>query len=74
MQNIELGMDWIIYQINPKDINTVCSNINVKFVLLIIVHGKKEYLNASVLQAYVAIFLVFQVLYKWDSEGINSAK
>ena len=63
-----------LYQINPKDINTACSNINVKFVVLFIVHGKKEYLNASVFQAYVAIFLVFQVIYKWDSEGINSAK
>ena len=47
------------------------NNTKIKFVS--IVHGKNEYLNSSVLQDSVVIFLVFWVLYKWDSEGINSA-
>ena len=41
---------------------------------LFIVHGKKEYLSASALQEYLEIFLVFRASYKWNSEGINSAK
>ena len=36
-----------------------------------IIHGKIEYLNVSVLQKYVVMFLVFRVLYKWYSEGFT---
>ena len=75
MPNIELGIDRIIYiklalNILELDVRILKLSLFHSFI----VHGKKEYLNASVLQEYVVIFLVFRVLYKWDSEGINSAK
>ena len=73
MPNIGLGMGRIILiklalKILTLDVR-ICSSLFHSFIL----HGKKEYLNALALQVYV-IFLEFQVLYKWDSEGINLAK
>ena len=60
-----------LYQISSKDIKNRCLNIKIKFVLFIYSPWEKKYLNVL---EYVVIFLVFQVLCKWDSEGIKLAK
>ena len=75
MPNIELGIDRIIYiklalNILELDVRILKLSLFHSFI----VHGKKEYLNASVLQENFVIFLVFRVLYKLDSEGTDSAK
>ena len=75
MPNVGLGMGRIIFiklalMILKLDVRILKLNLFHSFI----VHQKKEYLNASILQEYVVIFLVFRVLYKWDSEGINLAK
>ena len=69
MPNIGLGMGQIIVIKLALDVRILKLSLFHSFI----VHWKKEYLNASVLQENV-IFLVFRLLYKWDSEGINSAK
>ena len=75
MPNIELGMGRIIFiKLALKILKLDVRILKWSFFDSFIVHGKKEYLNASVLHDNVVIFLVFRVLYKWDSEGINSAK
>ena len=75
MPNTELGMGRIIFIKLAVTILKLDTRI-LKLSLFhsFTVHAKKEYLNAPVLQEYVVIFLVFRVLYKWNSEGINSAK
>ena len=73
--NIELGMGRLILIKLPRKILKLDARIlDLRLFHSYIVHGKSEYLNASVLQEYVVIFLVFRVLYKRDSEGISSAK
>ena len=72
MPSIELGMGRIIFI--KLALKILKLDARISLLHSFIVHGKKEDLNASVLQEYVAILLVFQVLYKWNSEGINSAK
>ena len=75
IQNTELGMgQTILIKLALKILKLDVRILKLSLFHSFIVHGKKEYLNASVLQEYVVIFLVFRVLYKWDSEGINSAK
>ena len=75
MPNTELGCGRIIFiKLVLKILKLDVQILKLSLFHSFIVHGKKEYLNASVLQEYVVIFLVFRVLYKWDSEGINSAK
>ena len=75
MPNTELGMDRIIFiKLVLKILKLGVQILKLSLIHSFIVHGKKEYLIASVLQENVVIFLVFRVLYKWDSEGINSAK
>ena len=71
MPNTELGMGRIIFiKLALKILKLDARILKLSLFHSFIVHGKKEYLNASVLQEYVVIFLVFQVLYKWDSEGL----
>ena len=72
MSNIVLGIGRIIFiklalNILKLDVRILKLSLFHSFI----VDRKKEYLNASVLQEYVLIFLVFQVLYKWDSEGLT---
>ena len=75
MPNIELGMGRIIFiKLALKILKLDVRILKLSFFDSFIAHGKKEYLNASVLHDNVVIFLVSRVLYKWDSEGINSAK
>ena len=75
MPNTELGMGWIIFiKLVLKILKLDAAILKLSLFYSFIVYGKKEYLNVSVLQEYVVIFLVFRVLYKWNSEGINSAK
>ena len=75
MPNTELGMGWIIFiKLVLKILKLDATILKLSLFYSFIVYGKKEYLNVSVLQEYVVIFLVFRVLYKWNSEGINSAK
>ena len=75
MPNIELGMGRIIFiKLALKILKLDVRILKLSLLHSFIVHGKKEYLNASVLHEYVVIFLEFQVLYKWDSEGINGGK
>ena len=73
MANAELGMGWIIFIRLALKILLKLDVWILKLSLFhsFIIHGKKEYLNASVLQEYVVIFLVFQVLCHWDSEGLT---
>ena len=73
--NTELGMGRVIFiNLALKILKLDVQILKLSLLHSFIVHGKKEYSNASVLREYVVIFLVFRVLYKWDSEGINSAK
>ena len=72
MPSTELGMGQIIFI--KLALKILKLDARISLLHSFIVHGKKEDLNASVLQEYVAIFLVFQVFYKWNSVGINSAK
>ena len=75
MPNTELGMGRIIFvKLALKILKLDGCILKLSLFHSFIVHGRKEYLNASILQVYVALFLVFRVLYKWDSEGTNSAK
>ena len=57
MPNIELGMGQITLGLNilKLDVQILKSSLFHSFII----HGKKEYLNVSVLQEYVVIFLVF---------------
>ena len=74
MPNTELGMGRIIFiKLALKILKLDVRILKLSLFHSFIVHEKKRILNASVLQEYVVIFLVFRVLYKWDSEGINSA-
>ena len=75
MPNTELGISGIIFiKLALKILKLDVQILKLSLFHSFTVHGKKECLNASVLQEYVVIFLVFQVLYKWNSQGINSAK
>ena len=72
VSNIVLGIGRIIFiklalNILKLDVRILKLSLFHSFI----VDRKKEYLNASVLQECVVIFLVFQVLYKWDSEGLT---
>ena len=73
--NIESGMGRIIFiELALKILKLGVRILKLSLFHSFIVHGKKEYLNASVLQENFVIFLVFRVLYKLDSEGTDSAK
>ena len=75
MPNTELGMGRIIFmKLALKILKLDVQSLKLSLFHSFLVHEKKEYLNTSVLQEDVVIFLVFRVLHKWDSEGINSAK
>ena len=75
MPNIELGIGRMIFiKLTLKVLKLDVKILRLALFHSSIVHGEKEYLNASVLQEYIVIFLVFRVLYKWDSAGIKSAK
>ena len=65
MPNTELGIDQIIFiKLALKIVKLDVRILNLSLFHSFIVHGKKEYLNASVLQEYVVIFIVFLVLHK----------
>ena len=67
MTNIELGMGQIIFiTLAVKILTLDVWILKLSLFHSFIVHGKKEYLNASILQEYFVIFLVFWVLYKAD--------
>ena len=75
MPNTELGMGRIIFiKLALKILKLDVRILKLSLFHSFLVHGKKEPLNASVLQEYAVIYLVFQVLYKYNSEGINSAR
>ena len=75
MPNTELVVGQIIFiKLALKILKLDVRILKLSLFHSFIVHGKKEYLNASVLQENVVISLVFRVLYKWGSEGIDSAK
>ena len=74
MPSIELGMGQRIFvKLALKILKLDVRILKLSLFQSFIARGKKEYLNVSVLQEYV-VFLVFQVLYKCDSEEIISAK
>ena len=65
MPNTELGMGWIIFiKLVLKILKLDATILKLSLFYSFIVYGKKEYLNVSVLQEYVVIFLVFRVLHK----------
>ena len=73
--NTELGMRRIIFiKLTLKMLKLDVRILKLSLIHSFVVHGKREYLNALFLQENFVIFLVFRVLYKWYSEGINSAK
>ena len=75
LPNNELGMGRIIFiKLALQILKLDALILKLSLFHSFIANGKKEYLNASVLQEYVVIFLVFRVGYKCNSEGINSAK
>ena len=75
IQNTELGMGQaILIKLALKILKLDVRILKLSLFHSFIVHEEKVFLIALVLQEYVVIFLVFRVLYKWDSEGINSAK
>ena len=65
MPNTELGIDQIIFiKLALKIVKLDVRILKLSLFHSFIVHGKKEYLNVSVLQEYVVIFIVFLVLHK----------
>ena len=75
MPNTELGIGRIIFiKLALKILKLDVQILKLSLFHSFIVHGKKEYLNASIMQEYVVILHVFQVLYTSNSEGINSTK
>ena len=60
MSNIELGMVPIIFiKLTLKILKLNVRILKLSLFDSFIIHDKKEYLKASVLQEYVVIFVVF---------------